>query len=196
MRRRWIMGSVLPVIVILLLIAALTSVILVTNFYSNARSALESKARSGVSYFNTYVMVSYNEYYRNAVLYAKDFEDADTIELQFLDKNGRIDISSRGQTIGLTPETTEVRRALDGGRMESFSGKDPLTGENILAVSAPLVFDGSVVGILRLVTATRELDKQVALLTLAFMGIAVVISGVVLAVNLAFMQGSLSLWRR
>ena len=180
MRRRWIMGSVLPVIVILLLIAALTSVILVTNFYSNARSALESKARSGVSYFNTYVMVSYNEYYRNAVLYAKDFEDADTIELQFLDKNGRIDISSRGQTIGLTPETTEVRRALDGGRMESFSGKDPLTGENILAVSAPLVFDGSVVGILRLVTATRELDKQVALLTLAFMGIAVVISGVVL----------------
>ena len=188
MRRRWIMGSVLPVIVILLLIAALTSVILVTNFYSNARSALESKARSGVSYFNTYVMVSYNEYYRNAVLYAKDFEDADTIELQFLDKNGRIDISSRGQTIGLTPETTEVRRALDGGRMESFSGKDPLTGENILAVSAPLVFDGSVVGVLRLVTATRELDKQVALLTLAFMGIAVVISGVVLAVNLTFMR--------
>ena len=188
MRRRWIMGSVLPVIVILLLIAALTSVILVTNFYSNARSALESKARSGVSYFNTYVMVSYNEYYRNAVLYAKDFEDADTIELQFLDKNGRIDISSRGQTIGLTPETTEVRRALDGGRMESFSGKDPLTGENILAVSAPLVFDGSVVGVLRLVTATRELDKQVALLTLAFMGIAVVISGVVLVVNLTFMR--------
>ena len=95
MRRRWIMGSVLPVIVILLLIAALTSVILVTNFYSNARSALESKARSGVSYFNTYVMVSYNEYYRNAVLYAKDFEDADTIELQFLDKNGRIDEVAR-----------------------------------------------------------------------------------------------------
>ncbi len=46
MRRRWIMGSVLPVIVILLLIAALTSVLLVTNFYSNARSALESKARA------------------------------------------------------------------------------------------------------------------------------------------------------
>ena len=77
-------------------------------------------------------------------------------------------------------EPEPLRRALDGGRMESFSGKDPLTGENILAVSAPLVFDGSVVGVLRLVTATRELDKQVALLTLAFMGIAVVISGVVL----------------
>ena len=188
MRRRWIMGSVLPVISILLLIAALTSVILVANFYSNARSALESKARSGVSYFNTYVMVSYTEYYRSAVRFADNFESADTIELQFLDKSGRIDISSRGQIIGLTPETPEIRRALDGGRMETYSGKDPLTGENVLAVSAPLQFDGSVVGVMRLVTATRALDKQVVLLTLAIMGIAVVISGVVLVVNLVFMR--------
>ena len=137
MRRRWIMGSVFPVIIILLFIAAMTSVILMANYYSNARSALESKARAGVSYFNTYVMVSYTEYYRSAVRFADNFESADTIELQFLDKSGRIDISSRGQIIGLTPETPEIRRALDGGRMETYSGKDPLTGENVLAVSAP-----------------------------------------------------------
>ena len=188
MRRRWIMGSVFPVIIILLFIAAMTSVILMANYYSNARSALESKARAGVSYFNTYVMVSYTEYYRSAVRFADNFESADTIELQFLDKSGRIDISSRGQIIGLTPETPEIRRALDGGRMETYSGKDPLTGENILAVSAPLQFDGSVVGVMRLVTATRALDKQVLLLTLVIMGIAVVISGVVLVVNLVFMR--------
>ncbi len=188
MRRRWIVSSVFPVITILLLIAALATVILVANYYSNARSALENKARAGVSYFNTYVMVSYNEYYRNAVLYATDFDEAETIELQFLDRNGRIDISSRGQTVGLTPETSEIRRALDSGHMESFAGKDPLTGESIMAVSAPLEFDGSAVGVMRLVTATRELDKQVVLLALAIMGFAVVISCVVLLVNLAFMR--------
>ena len=188
MRRRWIVSSVFPVITILLLIAALATVILVANYYSNARSALENKARAGVSYFNTYVMVSYNEYYRNAVLYATDFDEAETIELQFLDRNGRIDISSRGQTVGLTPETSEIRRALDSGHMESFAGKDPLTGESIMAVSAPLEFDGSAVGVMRLVTATRELDKQVVLLALAIMGFAVVISCVVLLVNLTFMR--------
>ena len=188
MRRRWIVSSVFPVITILLLIAALATVILVANYYSNARSALENKARAGVSYFNTYVMVSYNEYYRNAVLYATDFDEAETIELQFLDRNGRIDISSRGQTVGLTPETSEIRRALDSGHMESFAGKDPLTGESIMAVSAPLEFDGSAVGVMRLVTATRELDKQVVLLALDIMGFAVVISCVVLLVNLTFMR--------
>ena len=188
MRRRWIMGSVFPVITILLLIAALTSVILVASYYGNARTVLETKARSGVSYFNTYAMTSYNEYYRSASLYAGNFDGAETIELQFLDRSGRIDISSRGQTVGLTPETAEVRHALDGGKMETYSGKDPLTGESILAVTAPLRYDGSVVGAMRLVTATRDLDRQVVLLSLAIMGIAVVISGVVLAVNLTFMR--------
>ena len=186
MRRRWIMGSVFPVITILLLIAALTSVILVASYYGNARTVLETKA--GVSYFNTYAMTSYNEYYRSASLYAGNFDGAETIELQFLDRSGRIDISSRGQTVGLTPETAEVRHALDGGKMETYSGKDPLTGESILAVTAPLRYDGSVVGAMRLVTATRDLDRQVVLLSLAIMGIAVVISGVVLAVNLTFMR--------
>ena len=188
MRRRWIITSVFPVIVILLLIAALTSVTLVANYYSSARSALENKARSSASYFNTYVMVSYSEYYRNAVLYAGNFDQADTIELQFLDRNGRIEISSRGQTVGITPETGEVRRVLETGKMDSFSGEDPLTGENILAVSAPLEFDGSVVGAVRLVTSTRELDKQVALLSLAIMGFAAAISVVVLMGNLVFMR--------
>ena len=44
------------------------------------------------------------------------------------------------------------------------------------------------VGALRLVTSTRELDKQVALLAVAVMGLAAVISGVVLCVNLVFMR--------
>ena len=133
-------------------------------------------------------MANYSEYYRNAVLYAGNFDEADTIELQFLDRNGRVEISSRGQTVGITPETPEVRRALDTGRMDSFTGRDPLTRENILAVSAPLEYDGGVVGALRLVTSTRELDKQVALLAVAVMGLAAVISGVVLCVNLVFMR--------
>lgn len=188
MRRRWIITSVFPVITILMLIAALSSVVLVASYYSNARFALENKARAGASYFNTYAMANYSEYYRNAVLYAGNFDEADTIELQFLDRNGRVEISSRGQTVGITPETPEVRRALDTGRMDSFTGRDPLTRENILAVSAPLEYDGGVVGALRLVTSTRELDKQVALLAVAVMGLAAVISGVVLCVNLVFMR--------
>lgn len=188
MRRRWIVGSVIPVIMILLIIAALTSVVLVANYYAGARSTLENKARAGAGYFNTYVMVSYSEYSRSAALYAGKFDEADTIELQFLNQNGRVDISSSGQTAGIAPGTAEIRHALESGEMSAFSGRDPSTGERILAVSAPLKYEGSVVGVMRYVTSTRELDRQMLLLTLAIMGLACGISGMVLAVNLVFMR--------
>ena len=43
LRRRWIISSILPVITILVLIAALVSIALGSNYYSNARSALEAR---------------------------------------------------------------------------------------------------------------------------------------------------------
>ena len=87
LRRRWIVSSILPVITILVLIAALVSIALGSNYYANARSALEAKATAGTEYFNTYAMTSYDEYFRSATLYANSFEDSASIELQFLDRN-------------------------------------------------------------------------------------------------------------
>lgn len=188
MRRRWIMSSVVPVILVLMLIATLASVILVANYYAGARSALENKARAGAGYFNTYVMVSYSEYYRNALLYVSNFEETDSVELQFLNQNGRIEISSCGQTIGVAPGTSEIRHAIDNGVMSSYLGEEPDTHERIIAVSTPLMYDGGVVGVMRLVTSTRNIDKQATFLTLLIMGMAIAISALVLAVNLVFMR--------
>ena len=66
LRRRWIVSSILPVITILVLIAALVSIALGSNYYANASSALEAKATASTEYFNTYAMTSYDEYYRSA----------------------------------------------------------------------------------------------------------------------------------
>ena len=82
LRRRWLISSILPVITIMVLIATLVSIALGSNYYSNARSALEAKANAGTEYFNTYAMTSYDEYYRSATLYAASFEDSGSIELQ------------------------------------------------------------------------------------------------------------------
>ena len=82
LRRRWIVSSILPVITILVLIAVMVSIALGSNYYANARSALEAKATAGTEYFNNYAMTSYDEYFRSATLYANSFEDSDKIELQ------------------------------------------------------------------------------------------------------------------
>lgn len=88
LRKRWILNSVGPVILILVLAAILASATVANNYYGSARSTLEAKAKAGADYFNSYSMSSYSEYYRNASLYAASF-DSTRIELQFLNLYGR-----------------------------------------------------------------------------------------------------------
>ena len=171
LRRRWIVSSILPVITILVLIAALVSIALGSNYYANARSALEAKATAGTDYFNTYAMTSYDEYFRSATLYANSFEDSASIELQFLDRNGHVEVSTRSLMTGSKPGTKDIIDALTSGRVSSFRGVDPATGEKIIAASGLLKFNGRVVGVIRFVTATRNLDSQVLLTVLIILAI-------------------------
>ena len=171
LRRRWIVSSILPVITILVLIAALVSIALGSNYYANALSALEAKATAGTDYFNTYAMTSYDEYFRSATLYANSFEDSASIELQFLDRNGHVEVSTRSLMTGSKPGTKDIIDALTSGRVSSFRGVDPATGEKIIAASGLLKFNGRVVGVMRFVTATRNLDSQVLLTVLIILAI-------------------------
>ena len=178
LRRRWIVSSILPVITILVLIAALVSIALGSNYYANASSALEAKATASTEYFNTYAMTSYDEYYRSATLYANSFEDSDRIELQFIDRDGRVEVSTRSLMVGSAPGTKDITDALSSGKVSSFHGVDPATGEKIIAASGLLKFNGRVVGVMRFVTATRNLDSQV-LLTVLIICAAVFVVGVI-----------------
>ena len=56
LRKRWILNSVGPVILILVLAAILASATVANNYYGSARSTLEAKAKAGADYFNSYSM--------------------------------------------------------------------------------------------------------------------------------------------
>lgn len=188
LRQRWMISSVAPVILLLILISCAVSAGIVSNYYGSAQSTLEAKAKAGADYFNTYVVSNYNEYYRTARLYTANFDASDRIELQFLSSSGRIETSSRGMTVGASPATPEIERALSSGEICSFSGRDPLTNEAILAVSSPLRFDGSVVGVMRYVTATRNLDRQAMVTVLIIVGITVLLIVLLIISNLIFIN--------
>ena len=124
LRKRWILNSVGPVILILVLAAILASATVANNYYGSARSTLEAKAKAGADYFNSYSMSSYSEYYRNASLYAASF-DSTRIELQFLNLYGRVDNSTQGVAAGTAPQTPELARALESGSivLDSAAGR-------------------------------------------------------------------------
>lgn len=188
LRKRWIINSVGPMIVVLMLLAIFGALGITSFYYSSALSALETKATAGADYFNTYGMSSYSEYYRSATLYAATFDSADRIELQFIDRYGRIEASTRGLMSGTEPKTSEIAQAILTGKTMSFSGKDPQTGEKIMAVSCPLTFNGTVIGVMRYVTATRNLDHQVLLTVLSILGVMVVMCGLLSISSLIFIN--------
>ena len=188
LRRRWLKSGVLPVLVVLALIAGLVSVALAGIYRSNARSALEAKCKAGADYFNTYVMTGYNEYYRSASLYAAGFESADRIELQFLSRSGVVEVSTRSAMAGYTPGTGDIIDALQSGEDGYFLGRDPYTGERIMAVSNVLKYNGSVVGLMRFVTATRLLDQQITLAVGVILAITVALTILIAVSSLVFIN--------
>ncbi len=188
LRKRWLLSSMGPVIVVMVLIAFLAAGVVDNTYYGGARSSLEAKAKAGADYFNTYTMNSYSEYYRTASLYVASFDESDVIELQFLNVSGRIETSTRGLTAGTSPGTLDISRALETGRVANFNGPDPVTGERIMAVSSPLVFNGTVVGLMRYVTSTRLLDRQVLFTSLTVGAVILGIILLVLITNLLFIN--------
>ena len=187
LRQRWIFSAVLPILLLLVLAVALFSVGAQEYYYNAMRSGLESRARIAAETFTGYGVKSYSEYYRLASYSAETFEEKDTIELQFINTNGRVQVSSYGLTAGTLPGTSDVDSAI-GGKMASFQGRDPQTGENILAVSYPLFFNSRVVGVLRYVTSLREAQHRVLVESLLASAAALVCMALIAASNAIFIN--------
>ena len=147
LRKRWLLSSMGPVIVVMVLIAFLAAGVVDSTYYGSARSSLEAKAKAG-----------------------------------------RIETSTRGLTAGMSPGTVDITRAMETGQVAHFNGPDPVTGERIMAVSCPLVFNGNVVGIMRYVTSTRLIDRQVLFTALTIGAVILGIVILVLVTNLLFIN--------
>lgn len=145
-------------------------------YYSNMESDMKSRARTTTDFFADYIGQSYNEFYQSCTTYAQTFEDKNTLELQFISKDGDLVASSYGQWAGESPSTPEIQEAVEQRSSSTYVGKNPGTGERIMAVSCPMIYsNGEVIGVLRYVTSTRKLDGQIVL-------VAVISSLVLLAV--------------
>ncbi len=189
LRQRWIVNTVAPVFAILVLIVVLFSAGVSSFYFGTMQRGLETRAQAIANSFNEYFMSSgFNSYYQKAVQSADRFEDRDRLELQFINASGRILVSTSGLTAGTSPGTEDISRALSDNAMRAFRGYDPETGENILAVSHPLVSNGRVRGVMRLVTSLQGVNQMV-MMTVAVVTLAALFCmGMATASNLLFIN--------
>lgn len=161
-RKSWLINTVaivtaLGIACVLIITAAFSA-----YYYSSMESDMRYRARTTTDFFADYLNQSYNEYYQSCITYAQTFEGKDTIELQFINTEGKVVASSHGSWSGPSPQTSDITNAVTMRVVDKYVGKNPGTGERIMAVSSPMVYsNGEVIGVLRYVSSTEKMDQQI-----------------------------------
>ena len=183
LRLRWLQNTVMVVCALGMVCVFAVTAAFAAFYYSNMRSDMYSKAETTTNFFADYLNQSYNEYYKSCITYAKTFEDREKIELQFISKSGRLVASSHGSWALQVATTSEIAEAMKTQDIRPYLGKDPETGERIMAVSSPMIYsNGEVIGVLRYVTSTRLVDRQIVVVALvSTMGLLLILGVLLLS---------------
>ena len=180
LRRRWLLNSLWIIIALSTVCVVAVTTAFAVYYYSNMESDMRYRATTTTDFFSDYVNQSYNEYYQSCINYAKTFEERNHIELQFINARGQMVASSYGNWIGEPPATHDIADALSNRAPNTFLGKDPATGERIMAVSNPMIYtNGEVIGVLRYVTSTKYVDQQIVIVALIALAASLLIVTVV-----------------
>ena len=184
LQKRWLLNTASVVFTLGLVCVLAVTASFSMYYFSNMESDLKYRARTTTDFFADYIDQTYHEFYQSCITYAQTFEDKDNLELQFINKQGELVASSYGAWAGESPQTPEIEKAVASRYPERYLGKNPVTGERIMAVSSPMIYsNGEVIGVLRYVTSVYKVDRQI-------LQVALISCGVLLAVLLAVLISS------
>ena len=180
LRRRWLLNTLCVICALGLVCVMAVTAMFAAYYYSAMEADMRERAQTTTVFFADYLNQSYNQYYQSCITYAQTFEEKNKLELQFINAQGKIVASSHGAWAGESPTTSDVTDAIKDRNITPFYGRNPLTGERIMAVSSPMIYsNGEVIGVLRYVTSTSLMEQQViricVVALLALLGVAVVI---------------------
>ncbi len=167
LRRRWLMNTVGVVCLLGIICALVIVMVFAANYYSAMESDLRYRAQNATNYFSSNLSQNYKDFYQSCINYTVNFESKNVLELQFIDTAGNLISTSYGSWTGASPNTPEISKAISNLQIEPFIGRDTVTGERIMAVSSPMIYNGQVVGVLRFVTSTRLMDRQIIFIVIA-----------------------------
>jgi signal transduction histidine kinase len=183
------LNSLVVTLLIVLVGVSAYSISIYGYYYSGVQTSIETKAKTATDFFANYITKTYAEYYQSAYKYTEKFDDRDKLELQFINTAGRVEVSTYGITAGTMPNTPDIDAAIDSHALSVWRGRNPSTGERIIAVSSPMIYsNGQLVGVMRYISSLKPVDRQVALNIVAAVVIGLVIILAVVFANMFFIR--------
>lgn len=181
LRRRWLFNTVGVIGVLGLVCVFVVTMVFSAYYYNGMISDMKYRAQATAAFFDDYLNQDYEEYYQACVDYVNNFEHKNSLELQFFDANGVIVASSFGNWLGESPTVPDIQDAILSRSLQVFDDRDPVTNERIIAVSNPVLDSkGDVIGVMRYVTSTRLLDRQIIKICVMSLAILAVVMLIVL----------------
>ena len=181
LRKRWIINTLGILSALGLACVLIVTAVFAVYYYSSMESDLRYRARNTTEFFADYLNQDYNQFYQSCITYSQTFEDRNSLELQFINSQGQIVASSYGKWAGPSPTTSDISQAIETKEIQKHIGKDPSTGERIMAVSSPMIYvNGEVIGVLRYVTSTRLMDRQIVVVAGISFAAFLLVMGIVL----------------
>ena len=159
LRKRWLLNTASVVLALGLVCVMAVTASFAAYYYSNMESDMKYRAKTTTDFFAAYIDQTYHEYYQSCITYAQTFDEKDTIELQFISRDGNLVASSYGQWAGQAPATPEIETAVENRYPVPFLGKGPSTGGRIMAVSSPMIYSsGEVIGVFTVSPSSFRMD--------------------------------------
>ena len=184
LRTRWMINTI-GVLFALGMVCVMGITALFAGYhFSQLESDLKSRAAATTAYFENYLDQDreYDAFYHACEAFAAGFDAQSDLQLQFVENEGQLIASSHGMAVGTAIVTPEIPEAVSTRAARSYTGKNPGTGEQIMAVSFPMIYsNGEVVGVLRYVTSTRTVRQEVwwiFTVSLAVLIVMLVVAGV------------------
>ena len=191
--KRWGANILSVICIIGLVCVLLVTTVFAAYYYTSMEADMRRRAEETANFFADYLNQNYTDYYQSCITYTRTFEDRNSLELQFITAEGWLVVSSYGHWAGKSPTTSDISQAVENRKIEKFVGADPATGERIMAVSSPMIYgDGEVIGVLRYVTSTRLIDRQILTIGLCATGAFLVILAAVLFSGSFFIRSILN----
>ena len=188
LRRRWLANTLGIILALGMVCVLAVTASYALYYYSNLESDMRFRAGTTTTLFADFHNESASEFFGSCMAYTRSHQDTENVQMQIVDMSGYIAASSEENWIILPPETPEILRAMEDRTVEVYLGEDPLTGDRIMAVSSPMIFQDEVVGVLRYMTSTKFVDRQIIMVALISFAVLLVILVVVLTSSNYFVR--------
>lgn len=185
-KKRWVYNYIVLLTSILLILEGSFIVFIQGYYYENVKSELTTKARISTGFYNKFLKDRPEDLNGLATQLVQDTYFKDSLEMQILDTNGNVIMSSNGFLINEKVNTIDYTEALKGNP-SNWNGRDTQTGENIMTVSSPLKQgNDKTIGVVRYVTSLEKVDGVIRLLIASSLIVIFVILSAMLLLSLIF----------